>query len=152
MGNILQTEQENRGPESDTNTNTSMSTSTPNENTNTIVHVDDNPEIIARLERCKATDILPALIARLALGRERYGHGVIIDSDTTEFGTAYDDWLEMAHEEFYDGIVYLTAEELRRERQNSVDNGRGCLKIEHIREARKMLIDAIRLLERSKYR
>lgn len=62
MGNILQTEQENRGPESDTNTNTSMSTSTPNENTNTIVHVDDNPEIIARLERCKATDILPALI------------------------------------------------------------------------------------------
>lgn len=146
MGNILQTEQENRGAESDTDTNT------PNESANTTVHVDDNPEIIARLERCKATDILPALIARLALGRERYGHGVIIDSDTTEFGTAYDDWLEMAHEEFYDGIVYLTAEEIRRERQNCVDNGRGCLKIQHIREARKMLIDAIRLLERSKYR
>ena len=82
MGNILQTEQENRGAESDTDTNT------PNESANTTVHVDDNPEIIARLERCKATDILPALIARLALGRERYGHGVIIDSDTTEFGTA----------------------------------------------------------------
>ena len=107
---------------------------------------DDNEEIIDKLVKCNASDILPALNARLSLGRERYGHGVIIDSDTTTYGTSTNDWLEMAHEEFYDGIVYLTAEEIRRNR----DKSKHSRSVEHIVQARAMLINAIRLLEESK--
>ena len=82
-------------------------------------------------------------MARLALGKERYGHGVRVDTDTTQFGTKNDDWLEMAHEEFYDGIVYLAAEEIRRERNSDGQRKR----IRHIREARKQLIKTVLYLE-----
>tara|TARA_B110000914_G_scaffold221694_1_gene233919 strand:+ start:405 stop:764 length:360 start_codon:yes stop_codon:yes gene_type:complete len=104
---------------------------------------DDNNEIIHRLQQCRVYDILPAINERLDIGRERYGHGVIIDSDTTQFGTKKDDWLEMAHEEFYDGIIYLTAEEIRRERNNEHSE-----KLTNIRNARTLLINAIRMLEK----
>ena len=52
---------------------------------------------------------------RLALGRERYGHGVRIGDDTREWGTKEDSWMEMAHEEFLDGIIYVVADYLRKE-------------------------------------
>lgn len=107
---------------------------------------DDNDEILSKLSKCP--DIFPAIKDRLALGRERYGHGVIVNTDTTQFGTKNDDWLEMAHEEFYDGIVYLAAEEIRRERNNKKKGTRK--KIEYIRKARQQLIETVRLLEKHK--
>jgi len=108
-------------------------------------HSDDNDEIMSKLS--KYPEIREPVKARLALGRERYGHGVQVDSDTTQFGTSNDDWLEMAHEEFYDGIVYLAAEEIRRERNNNEGKKK---KIRHIREARKQLIKTILYLEAHK--
>lgn len=50
---------------------------------------------------------------RLKIGKERYGHGVRSWDDTTEWGTSKNSWLEMAREEFYDGIIYLLAEYIR---------------------------------------
>lgn len=105
---------------------------------------DDNDEIMEKLS--KYPKIKGPVKARLALGRERYGHGVQVDTDTTQFGTKNDDWLEMAHEEFYDGIVYLAAEEIRRERNKSGDNKA----LSHIREARKQLIKTVLYLEAHK--
>lgn len=116
--------------------NNSSSESKPN---------DDNDEIMSKLS--KYPRIKGPVKARLALGRERYGHGVQVDSDTTQFGTKNDDWLEMAHEEFYDGIVYLAAEEIRRERN---EKGGRKKQIRYIREARKQLIKTILYLEAHK--
>lgn len=106
---------------------------------------DDNAQIMRKL--AKYPKIKGPIKARLSLGRERYGHGVIVDADTTQFGTKNDDWLEMAHEEFYDGIVYLAAEEIRRERNNKKGTRK---KTAHIREARKQLIKTILYLEANK--
>ena len=50
---------------------------------------------------------------RLKIGKERYGHGVRSWDDTTAWGTSTDSWLEMAREEFYDGIVYLLSHYIR---------------------------------------
>lgn len=58
--------------------------------------------------------VLDLLFARLDLGKKRYGHGVKIDSDTREWGTVKNDWLEMMQEELLDGMIYCAADELRR--------------------------------------
>lgn len=50
---------------------------------------------------------------RLKIGKERYGHGVRSWDDTTTWGTPTNSWLEMAREEFYDGIVYLITHYIR---------------------------------------
>ena len=74
--------------------------------------VDDNDEIMQMI-----TD-------RLKLGRDRYGHGVRINEDTTKFGTAKNDWELMALEELLDGIVYITAATIRmRRKRDEINNG-----------------------------
>ena len=50
------------------------------------------------------------LRARLEMGRRKYGHGVRINMDTTTWGTPKDSWMEMAKEEFLDGIIYVAAD------------------------------------------
>lgn len=55
---------------------------------------------------------------RLAMGKEKYGHGVRVDDDTTTWGTSQNSWMEMAREEFLDAIVYVTADYIREGRQN----------------------------------
>tara|TARA_Y100000389_G_C17258166_1_gene411604 strand:+ start:110 stop:328 length:219 start_codon:yes stop_codon:yes gene_type:complete len=62
---------------------------------------DDNEEIINLLNE------------RLKLGKERYNHGVIINDDTTKYGTRTNDWEEMAMEEVLDGLIYAAAAILR---------------------------------------
>ena len=63
-------------------------------------------------------EILDLLNARMALGRERYGHGVRVNDDTTTWGTAVDSWEEMALEEILDGMIYTAAAIIRvRNRQ-----------------------------------
>ena len=58
-------------------------------------------------------EILELLKGRLALGRERYGHGLRVDEDTTKFGTEDNDWELMALEEMLDGLIYTTASIIR---------------------------------------
>lgn len=66
---------------------------------------DDNEEIMKLLE------------GRLKLGKERYGHGVIVDDDTSKYGTRENDWEEMALEEMLDGLIYTTAAIIRNRRR-----------------------------------
>jgi hypothetical protein len=56
------------------------------------------------------------IVGRLKVGKERYGHGVIVDSDTREWGTPKNSWIDMAVEEFLDAIIYVIADYIRRGR------------------------------------
>ncbi len=67
--------------------------------------IDDNKEIIKLLQD------------RLKLGRERYGHGVIVDDNTIKYGTQENDWELMALEEMLDGLIYTAASIIRLRRQ-----------------------------------
>ena len=51
-------------------------------------------------------ELLKLLIARLNLGRERYGHGIRISDDITQYGPGDNNWELMAEEELLDGMVY----------------------------------------------
>ena len=57
------------------------------------------------------------LTDRLGVGMERYGHGVIVNSDTREWGTPANSWMQMAEEEFLDGIIYVAADYIRQGRE-----------------------------------
>ena len=63
--------------------------------------MDDNKEIMELLEK------------RLALGKERYGHGVRVDDDTREWGTEENSWELMMLEEALDGMIYSAAAMIR---------------------------------------
>uniref|UniRef100_A0A6C0F6B0 Uncharacterized protein n=1 Tax=viral metagenome TaxID=1070528 RepID=A0A6C0F6B0_9ZZZZ len=65
---------------------------------------DDNLEIMQLLEE------------RLKIGKERYGHGVIIDDDTRQYGTNDNNWETMMMEEALDGMIYAAAQLLRIKR------------------------------------
>ena len=62
---------------------------------------DDNEEIMAMLKK------------RLELGKQRYGHGVIVDSDTKQWGTEENSWELMMLEEALDGMIYSAAAMIR---------------------------------------
>ena len=71
-------------------------------------------------------EILEMLKARLKLGRERYGHGVRVEDDTTQWGTEKNDWELMAIEEVMDGLIYSAAAiiRLQRKRQEQTQNNK----------------------------
>ena len=50
---------------------------------------------------------------RFNVGMKRYGHGVIIDSDTRNWGTPRNSWIDMAVEEFLDAVIYIVADYVR---------------------------------------
>jgi hypothetical protein len=58
---------------------------------------------------------------RLNLGRDKYGHGVRVNDDTTTWGVPKDSWLEMAIEEYLDAIIYTTADYIRKHERASDD-------------------------------
>ena len=64
---------------------------------------DDNPRIIELIKE------------RMAIGVDRYGHGLRNQDDTTQWGTKDDSWVEMAIEEALDLCVYLAAALVRIE-------------------------------------
>lgn len=98
----------------------------------------DNDQIIANIVNAGFADLIPGTMERLAIGQCTYGHGVMVDSDTTQYGTTQNNWVEMANEELYDGIIYLTAEEIRQERKGK--------KNINIQRARELLAQAVRIL------
>lgn len=63
-------------------------------------------------------EILKLLQARLAMGREKYGHGVRVMDDTREWTVdkGDNDWMEMAVEEVMDGLVYSAAAILKQKK------------------------------------
>ena len=58
-------------------------------------------------------EILSLIQKRMALGRERYEHGVRVADDTRQWGTAQNSWAEMALEEVLDGMIYMAAQLIR---------------------------------------
>ena len=74
--------------------------------------MDDNDEII-RTAMLGNFPFKDALESRLAIGVERYGHGVRVNDDTTQWGTKTDSWLEMGLEEIDDLAIYVIAQLLR---------------------------------------
>lgn len=55
---------------------------------------------------------------RLDLGKSKYGHGVRVNSDTMTWGTQKNSWMEMALEEFLDGMIYIIADYIREGRES----------------------------------
>ena len=77
--------------------------------------MDDNGAILRLLG--KWYYFKDAAQARLDLGRERYGHGIRVNDDTTQWGTKTDSWLEMALEEIDDLAIYVAAQLVREVNQ-----------------------------------
>ena len=67
-------------------------------------HKDDNEEIMNMLKQ------------RLELGQKRYGHGVRVNDDTTQWGTEENSWELMMLEEALDGMIYSAAAMIRLRR------------------------------------
>lgn len=81
--------------------------------------MDDNGAILRLLK--KRYPFEEAIRARLDLGRERYGHGIRVEDDTTQWGTKTDSWLEMGLEEIDDLAIYVAAQLSRMLRGYDVD-------------------------------
>lgn len=54
-------------------------------------------------------EIMDLIRSRLEIGKTRYGHGIVIDDDTTKYGTERNSWTIMALEEILDMAVYVSA-------------------------------------------
>lgn len=77
---------------------------------------DNKPTIISQ-EGDDNDEIMRLLTERLALGRARYGHGMRVDEDPTQYGVGSNDWELMALEEMLDGLIYTTAAIIRHMRR-----------------------------------
>ena len=62
-------------------------------------------------------EILKLIKARMSLGKQRYGHGIIADDNTIEYGKKSNDWELMALEEMLDAMLYSTAAIIRYRRK-----------------------------------
>ena len=61
-------------------------------------------------------EILGIIKDRMAVGVERYGHGLRNGDDTRQWGTDDDSWVEMALEEALDLSIYLATQIIRLKR------------------------------------
>lgn len=55
------------------------------------------------------------IIERLEIGKSRYGHGLRVNDDTTQYGTVKNSWLNMALEEYLDAYIYVLCDYIRNE-------------------------------------
>ena len=58
------------------------------------------------------------LIERLEVGKKRYGHGIIVNSDTKGGGAPSDSWIDMCVEELLDAVFYIIADYIRKGRES----------------------------------
>jgi len=54
------------------------------------------------------------ILDRMEIGRARYGHGLRVEEDTTNFGTPVNSWLHMALEEYLDAYIYVLCDYIRK--------------------------------------
>ena len=57
--------------------------------------------------------ILELITERMAIGEERYGHGLRKNDDTKQWGTKTNSWTEMGLEEALDLTIYLSTQLIR---------------------------------------
>jgi hypothetical protein len=83
--------------------------------------------------------ILDLIQERMAIGEERYGHGIRKNDDTTQWGTKIDSWAEMGLEEALDLTIYLSAQLIRildkEEEREKVDK----MRIAHVLKMAKKI-------------
>lgn len=105
--------------------------------------MDDNDAILRLLK--KRYPFEEAVRARLDLGRERYGHGIRVEDDTTQWGTKTDSWLEMGLEEIDDLAIYVAAQLSRSLRGYDVDQSFPATEyhelMKSLAEVRKQIVD-----------
>ena len=75
---------------------------------------------------------------RLAIGKERYGHGVRPSDDTRKWGTKNDSWMDMAEEEFLDGMIYICADYIRTHKISFEGEDANCKIMEFITDHSKI--------------
>ena len=64
-------------------------------------------------------DIMKYIQQRLDIGKQRYGHGVIIDDDLSKYGCT--SWTTMGLEEILDLCVYIGARMIQINKQEESD-------------------------------
>lgn len=63
--------------------------------------------------------IIEIIKERMAVGIERYGHGLRVEDDTRQWGTKQDSWVEMGLEEVLDNLIYVASAMLRIENEKN---------------------------------
>lgn len=79
-----------------------------------MMNYDDNPDILTIVEEHTSKSVINRVIERMKKGYDSYGHGLRKDDDTRQYGTKMNSWYEMAEEEILDAIVYISAQQLRK--------------------------------------
>ena len=92
--------------------------------------------------------ILELIQERLAIGEERYGHGVRKNDDTTQWGTKTDSWTEMGLEEALDLTIYLSAQLLRILDKEAEREKIDKLRVEHVLKQAQRIKELEAMLER----
>tara|TARA_R100000388_G_scaffold26926_1_gene21014 strand:+ start:4576 stop:4917 length:342 start_codon:yes stop_codon:yes gene_type:complete len=82
--------------------------------------------------------IIEIIKERMAVGIERYGHGLRVEDDTRQWGTKQDSWVEMGLEEVLDNLIYVAAAMLRIENEKKALQD----KIDELEKAAKELRQA----------
>jgi hypothetical protein len=92
--------------------------------------------------------ILELIQERMAIGEERYGHGIRKNDDTTQWGTKIDSWTEMGLEEALDLTIYLSAQLIRildkEEEREKFDK----MRVEHVLKLANRIKELEAMLER----
>ena len=107
--------------------------------------MDDNDAILRLLN--EGYPFEEAVRARLDLGRERYGHGIRADDDTTQWGTKTDSWLEMGLEEIDDLAIYVAAQLVREVKRYLSREGKSleavayCKLMDALADVRTQIVD-----------
>lgn len=66
--------------------------------------------------------IVENILQRLKKGAVEYKHGMRVNDNTKMYGTKDNSWLEMALEEYLDGILYITSSLIRHKRRMKLEN------------------------------
>lgn len=76
----------------------------------------DNVKVLEQFkEHMDKNDIMMLIQGRLDVGKDRYGHGIIVDDDLSQYGCT--GWLSMAMEEVLDQTIYLATKIVKIQRQ-----------------------------------
>ena len=90
---------------------------------NKVVTLDSiKQKYLKTLEKDDNRRIVNNILERLEKGATEYKHGMRVNDDTRMYGTKDNSWLEMALEEYLDGILYITSSLIRHKRRMKLEN------------------------------